>query len=106
MLNYFARKGTKVLFEGSNRYGFESEYPVSLVCTRKSGQIVSEGTTISIFYPGIEHIMLDNLIAEVIEKGSDWIKIYVPAGNHHFQIGSPHSVSIKNCEITGSNGDY
>ena len=102
ILNYFTRKGTKVLFEGSNRYGFESEDPVSLVCTQNTGQIISEGTTIRIFYPGIEHIMLDNLIADVIEKGSDWLKIYIPAGIHHFQIGSPHSVSIKNSEIIGS----
>jgi hypothetical protein len=95
ILNYFARKSTKVLFEGSNRYGFESEDPVSLVCTRNTGHIISEGTTITIFYPGIEYFMLDNLMAEVIEKGSDWLKIYIPAGNHHFQIGSPHSVSNK-----------
>jgi hypothetical protein len=86
ILNYFARKGTKVLFEGSNRYGFESEDPVSLVYTRKTGQIISEGTTIRIFYPEIQNIMLDNLMAGVIEKGSDWLKIFVPAGNHHFQI--------------------
>ena len=93
--NYFTRKGTKILFEGSNRYGFESEDPVSMVCTRNMGQIISEGTAISIIYPEIEHILLDNQIAEVIERGSDWIKIYIPAGNHHFQIGSPFSVSIE-----------
>ena len=106
ILNYFTRKGTKVLFEGSNSYGFESEDLVSLVCTGKTGQIISKGTTISIFYPGIEHIMLDNNMAEVIEKGSDWLKIYVPAGNHHFQIVSSHSVSINNSEIIGINSDY
>jgi hypothetical protein len=106
ILNYFARKGTKVLFEGSNRYGFESEDPVSLVCTRKTGQIISEGTTISIFYPEIEQIMLDSHIAKVIEKGSDWLRIYMPSGNHHFQIGSSHTVKIPNSEITGSIGDY
>ena len=106
ILNYFTRKGTKVLFEGSNSYGFESENPVSLVCTGKTGLIISEGTTISIFYPGIQHIMLDNNMAEVIEKGSDWLKIYVPAGNHHFQIVSSHSVSINNSEIIGINSDY
>jgi len=99
ILNYFARKGTKVLYEGSNRYGFESEDPVGLVCTRKTGQIISEGTSITIYYPGIEHIVLDSLIAVAIDAGSDWIRIYVPAGNHHFQIESPHSVSIENSEI-------
>ena len=104
ILNYFARKGTKVLFEGSNPYGFVSKDPVSLVCTGKTGQIISEGTTISIFYPGIQHIILDNRMADVIEKDNDWLKIFVPAGTFHFQIGSPHSVSIQNSEIIGGRG--
>jgi len=95
ILDYFTRKGTKLLFEGSHRYGFESDHPVSLVCTRNRGQIISEGASVSLYYPGIQHIVLDNITAEVIEKGSDWIKIFVPAGNHHFQIASPHSVSIR-----------
>jgi hypothetical protein len=99
VLNYFARKGTKVLFEGSNRYGFESDHPVSLVCTRNRGQIISEGTIISIYYPGIQRIVLDNIMSEVIEQGSDWLKIYVPAGSHHFQIASPHLVSFRKGEI-------
>jgi hypothetical protein len=92
ILNYFARKGTKLLYKGSNRYGFESKDPVSLVCTGKTGQIISGGTSITIYYPGIEYIRMDGHVAEVIEKGSDWIKIGVPSGNHHFQIGSPHFV--------------
>ena len=88
LLNYFARIGTKVCFDAGCRYGFESEDPVSLVCTGKTGQIISEGTTIRVFYPEIEHILLDHQIAEVIGKGSNWIRFYVPAGNHSFEIVS------------------
>lgn len=100
VLNYFARKGTKVDYQSHNRFGFESESPVTIICTGKTGNIISDSTNVILYYPLINNIILDGIPAEVIEQGSGWKKIFVPKGNHHFQIESTFSVRIQNSEIT------
>ena len=86
-------------------FGAKSVY-VRIVNDDILNYFTRKGTSNSIYYPGMEHIILDNPRAEVIERGSDWLIINIPAGSYHFQIGSPHSVSIQNSEIIGSKGDY
>lgn len=83
---YFVRHGK--LFGGatSTRDGFTSVKEVSLYVNGSDGKIISPGTVITFYRPGIAGVLLDNRPAQLLDKGTGWAKLNVGAGSHDLKL--------------------
>jgi hypothetical protein len=79
---YFVRHGR--LFGGamSTRNGFISDKEVSLYVKGSDGKIISPGTAITFYHPGITSVLLDNEAAPLLDKGRGWVKTTVGPGSY------------------------
>ena len=50
------------------------------------GKIVSTGTTVTFYYPGISSVLLDGKVVTLLEKGLNTAKINVPIGTYSITI--------------------
>lgn len=76
---YFLRKGTR-FFDSTNQVGVLSAKPVSIHVEDTVGSIVSPGTEVTFFRPGILAVRLGSSEAKILEAGKGKIKVLVPAG--------------------------
>ena len=84
-ISYFV-KGVSFDDGQSVRCGFQAEESVALYMNASvkingmSGTIISDGTTVTFYCPGIESVQLNGKAVELIASGSNWAKIQVPPG--------------------------
>jgi hypothetical protein len=83
MHGYFVRNG-KSFINGS--MGFSSENPVSMLLHQGTGKVISEGTTVTLFYPGIQSILLDGKEQMHLDKSPGKIKVWIPTGKHTIEL--------------------
>ncbi len=74
------------------RTGFQSDASVSLYLNSTKqkkgmqGKIVSTGTTVTFYCPGISSVLLDGKVVTLLEKGLNTAKINVPIGTYSITI--------------------
>ncbi|UXP33620.1 hypothetical protein N6H18_06590 [Reichenbachiella agarivorans] len=80
------------------RCGFEADQPIALYMnasemdTGMRGIITSSGTKVTLYYPKISAVKLNEAAAVITASGSNWIQIQVPSGTFTVEIVSPHSL--------------
>lgn len=80
---YFVRNG-KLFNDGSSKkQGFSSEGNVSIYMKGKDGSIVSKGTNVTFYYPGVTGVKLNDATASVVASGDGWITVNVPEGTYN-----------------------
>jgi hypothetical protein len=83
---FFVRQGTAFDDGSVSRVGFISDSPVTIFMNDKNGQIISPGTTITIFFPEITGVIIDGEETPFLESDGNWVKIHIDEGNHDIQI--------------------
>ena len=86
---YFLRQGRS--FMQKDRRGFQSPNPVTLFMQNRHGWILSAGTEVTLYYPGIEGVRMDGSAIATIAAGKGRCTINVPAGRHQLEIISRHA---------------
>ncbi|MFU8802751.1 MAG: heparinase II/III family protein [Bradymonadaceae bacterium] len=76
---YFVRQGR--LFEHGSM-GFTSDEPITISVRENEGRIISPGTDVTFFHPGIEGLFIGGTTAPVLESGPDRVRVHVPEGTH------------------------
>ena len=79
---YFMRKGTRFDDGSSSRIGYDSDSDISIYVKDRDGKIISPGTNVTFYYPGITGVKLNGSLASILDSGPGWIKIDVEAGTH------------------------
>ncbi|KKQ46374.1 MAG: hypothetical protein US62_C0001G0017 [Candidatus Woesebacteria bacterium GW2011_GWA1_37_8] len=86
---YFVRKGRSFSY-GSERIGFESTQDLSIHLKGTNGKFYSGSENdITIYYPGIMGLLIDNLSPTVLTSGNGFVRIRVAEGNHTISITTP-----------------
>ncbi|UCE17206.1 MAG: heparinase II/III family protein [Gemmatimonadota bacterium] len=88
---YLVRKGVRYDDGLSPRTGFESDSEITIYMKGKDGTVISQGTDIIFYFPGITGVEINDVQTSVIEPDTGWIKVYVDQGIHN--------VSIETCQI-------
>jgi len=83
MHGYFVRNGQSFT---AGSVGFSSENKVSMLLHEGSGKIISEGTTTTFSYPGIQGILLNGEKQNILDKTPGKIKVWIPAGKHSIKL--------------------
>jgi len=86
LINYFARDSKKLIHKNKLLTGFESEKRISIVITNNVGEVISKGTDIKFYYPGIQDILVDGEQTKIKKKKNGWLKIYVGKGKHKIKL--------------------
>lgn len=77
---YFVRNGKSFNDGASKKQGFLSDDYVSVYMNGKTGSIVSKGTNVTFYYPGVKGVKLNDANADVVAAGDGWITVNVPEG--------------------------
>lgn len=83
---YFVRNGKSFNDGGSKKQGFSSDNNVSIYMNGKTGSIVSKGTNVKFYYPGVTGVMLNDATSEVVASGDGWITVNVPEGTFNITL--------------------
>jgi len=83
-INVWCRNGNKFI---DRNIGFESDKDITFLLTGKKGEIISTGSIVRIFFPGIISIKINDKIYKPSE-GNEWIDVPLEKGNHKFEIKS------------------
>ena len=84
--SYFVREGSSFDDGVSPQVGFGSVSDVSIYMNEIKGRIVSPGTNVTFYYPGIGGVLLNDSPLSVISSGSDWVQVNIPAGTHEVEL--------------------
>jgi hypothetical protein len=90
---YFIRQGRSFSDGSENHQGFEAGNSVTMEMRNKSGAIISPGTSVKVFYPGIHEIRLNGNLVELISAGEGWASFFAPAGTHAVEVVSTVDIS-------------
>lgn len=82
---YFVRKGRSFNDGLRSRRGFKSGADVSIYLKVMSGKIVSPGTDVTFYHPGITGVRLAGNSVPKLASGSGWVRVIVPDGTHEIQ---------------------
>ena len=74
---YFCRAGT---FFRDGGYGFQSDKLVSLYMKSKKGCFTGKSTSLTLFYPEINGIIVNGSKLKLLDKGIGWVKVDMPKG--------------------------
>ncbi|MCD4824822.1 MAG: hypothetical protein K8S55_09445 [Phycisphaerae bacterium] len=83
---YFVRGGKSFDDGASSRRGFASNADVGVYVRDKTGRIISPGTEVTFYYPGIVGVALDGTAAIIVDSGVGWVKVTVPSGTHELKL--------------------
>ncbi|MCK4751861.1 MAG: hypothetical protein KAS75_00340, partial [Planctomycetes bacterium] len=83
--SYFVRKGQSFDDGISPKVGFSSVSDVSIYIGNREGRIISEGTNVTFYYPGILGVLLNGSGVPNISSGTDWVEVNIPSGTHKVQ---------------------
>lgn len=78
---YFVRNGKSFSDGASKKQGFSSDGNVSVYMNGTSGSIVSKGSEVTFYSPGITGVNLDGEAANIIASGDGYLTISVPEGS-------------------------
>ena len=81
---YFVRKGQN--FRSASGMGFSSGDEISLYMKGSEGKVVSPGTAVTFYGPGVSRVRIDGAAAEPEAAGSGWVRVAVPAGTHEVSV--------------------
>jgi hypothetical protein len=82
---YFVRQGTGFSTQ-PEMVGFNSVEPVSIYLAGNTGSIISQGTRITIKYPGLLGLRLDNTDLTPTNTGYDWVEADIPVGTYNLEL--------------------
>lgn len=83
---YFVKKGLSFDDGNFEKQGFSAEADVSVYINDNSGSIVSPGTNVTFYYPGIKGVKLDKKTAVIKNYGEGWMTLYVPFGTYTLRL--------------------
>jgi hypothetical protein len=83
---YFVGEGTEFDDGALARTGFQADDAVSLFVDGETGSIVSPGTHVTIYQPGLGTLLIDDQAVLPIDDGSGWLEVFIPAGNHELEL--------------------
>ena len=83
---YFACKARSFSDGSRSPVGFESDANVTLLVEGSAGQIVSPGTRVKLYSPGVASVTADGKKLTVAGRGTGWIAVRVPAGTHALKL--------------------
>ncbi len=83
---YFVRKGRHFRTNESNQSGFDSDSDISLMMKENFGRLISGGTNVTLYYPGIELVILNGNQVSILDSGTDWIRFYAPGGTFDLEV--------------------
>jgi hypothetical protein len=86
---YFVKKGTSFDNGKTAKKGFTSVANVSVQLKEKTGSIVSPGTDVTFYYPGITSVSLNGNVLPNISSGSGWVKVNIASGTHKLDLATP-----------------
>ncbi len=86
MTQYFVRNGSSYDDGTSPQVGFDSVSDVSIYMNEMKGRIVSPGTDVTFYYPGVSGVSLNGSPLIRIDLGADWVQVNIPAGTHEIQL--------------------
>lgn len=66
--------------------GFQADANVSLFLDGTAGSVISPGTNLTIYEPGIASLLLNNQPATPWAAGAGWLSVFIPAGTHALSI--------------------
>jgi hypothetical protein len=82
----FVRRGRKCVVGGTGKLGFESDDDVSITMAGKEMEVVSPGTTMTLWMTGVNTAMLDGIAVTPLETGKGFVRLALPAGNHRIAL--------------------
>ncbi|OGG10392.1 hypothetical protein A2154_03645 [Candidatus Gottesmanbacteria bacterium RBG_16_43_7] len=80
--SYFVKNGTRFDDHMSLKQGFDSLAPISVHFNQANGSVISSGTNVTFYYPGLTGIRLNNQLLTPLTSGDGWIQVFIPAGTH------------------------
>jgi hypothetical protein len=83
---YFVRQGRSLTNSATPATGFSSAQDVSLYLNQTRGNIVSPGTSVTLFYPNIQSVSLNSNIIPSTITGSSFVTVTIPAGTHAIEL--------------------
>ncbi len=87
---YFVRHGREFNDGNANRIGFSSTQPVSLMLNEGNGNIVSQGTEVTFYYPGITGVRLNGQTVTNLSSGNGFVRVQIPAGTQTLSLIAPN----------------
>ncbi|WP_375448401.1 heparinase II/III family protein [uncultured Fibrella sp.] len=84
LLFYFVRQGTHFSTSRGKPAGFRSAKPISLFLKNGRGSLLSPGTMVTFFAPGLQQIRLTNTVVRAQKAGS--VTVFVPPGEQSIQL--------------------
>ncbi len=91
--SYFVRDGSTFDDGVVPRFGFDSVSDVSIYMNDIYGRIVSPGTNVTFYYPGVTGVLLNGLPLSPVSSGTNWVQVNISSGTHEveLQLGPPDS---------------
>jgi hypothetical protein len=86
--SYFLRKGRHLDLDNgdSSRRGVESDEPMSVYLNGHKGRIISPGTLVTYYCPGIRGVRLNGEPVTMKDTGTGWVRFNVPSGSYQVEL--------------------
>jgi len=69
--------------------GFEALDDVSIYLDATAGRVISPGTLVTFYYPGIVGVSLDGgSPLSNVSSGTDWVQVSIPSGTHEIEFNT------------------
>jgi len=89
LTSYFVRKGQSLDDGFTPRVGFEALNDVSIYLDGMAGRIISPGTLVTFYYPGIVGVSLGGgSPLSNISSGTNWVQVNIPSGTHEIEFNT------------------
>lgn len=84
--HYFVRKGTGYNDGGAIRKGFSSAADVSLEMNGAYGRVISSGCLITLYYPGVLGVKINNSPVTPTARGTNWVQFNLVSGTSSVEL--------------------
>ena len=66
--------------------GFKADSLITIYLKGKNGKLISPGTAVTVYYPGISGVLLNGSPLQVTEKGDNRINVFINKGSYDISI--------------------
>ena len=88
---YFVRQGSLFRDSATPQRGFEATNSVSLYMSDEGGNVISQGSDITFYRPGLITIYLNGQAQTPLSSGTDWVRIRISSGSYQIAFNNQSS---------------
>ncbi|MFS0726259.1 stalk domain-containing protein [Paenibacillus sp. 1P07SE] len=85
---YFAKDGSSFFTNTERTAGYSADEPITIYMREGKGQLVSGGTEVTFYYPGLTGVKLNGVGQQPVQQGQGWITLQIAAGSHAIELES------------------